>query len=64
MPALPNLTLADGEDYWFDLSVRNPQLADRLSNATITLRWTEDDEESPEQQRLVQPHPPDRREVP
>ena len=45
VPALADLTLANGEDYWFDLSVRNPQLADRLSNGAVTLRWTEDDED-------------------
>jgi len=38
---LPDLTLTNGEDYWFDLSVRNPSLSDKLSNPTVTLRWSE-----------------------
>jgi len=43
--ALPELTLADGEDYWFDLSVRSPALSERLTSPTVTLTWTEDDED-------------------
>jgi len=38
VPALPELTLVDGEDYWFDLSVRSPGLSDKLSRSTPTTR--------------------------
>jgi RHS repeat-associated protein len=38
---LPDLTLAAGEDYWFDLSVRSPALSEKLSNPTVTLKYSQ-----------------------
>lgn len=35
------LDLTSGEKYWFDLSVRNPGLSGKLSNPSVTLKWTE-----------------------
>lgn len=33
--------LDDDEDYWFEISVRDPVLADRIASTAVQLRWTE-----------------------
>jgi RHS repeat-associated protein len=35
------VTLANGEDYWFDLSIRDPGLSDRVVSSSVELRWTD-----------------------
>jgi RHS repeat-associated protein len=51
---LEGVDLTNGEKYWFDLSVRNPGLSEKLSNPRVTLKWTET-EDGTEVEKSVSP---------
>jgi RHS repeat-associated protein len=34
-----DVTLASGEDYWYDLSIRSPGLSDKVISSNVELRW-------------------------
>jgi hypothetical protein len=49
-----DVTLANGEDYWFDISIRDPGLSDTVIASGVQLRWQEGD--PPETQTLDPGH--------
>jgi RHS repeat-associated protein len=40
-----DVTLEDGADYWFDLTVRDPVLSDAVVESSVQLRWEQGGEE-------------------
>ncbi|MHA6512934.1 SpvB/TcaC N-terminal domain-containing protein [Tessaracoccus sp. Z1128] len=38
---LTGVALESGDDYWFDLTVRDPDLSERITSNDVTLTWTD-----------------------